>query len=178
MDKISIALILGTTREGRKSEGVARYVFEKLKNREDVEAQFIDPRDWNLSLNNDGARDLPQMLDVVTRNDGFLVVSPEYNHSYPATLKFIFDQVKPVNYLHKAVAICGVSDGTIGGARMIEHATSLFHDVGLHQTKSDLLAKEVTSPFESNEKFDELTDKFIEELVWLSKTLKQGRASL
>jgi NAD(P)H-dependent FMN reductase len=178
MEKIKIALILGTTRVGRKSEGPAKYIFEKLKDRSNIEAEFIDPRDWNLSLNNDGARDLPQMLEVVNRNDGFLIVSPEYNHSYPATLKFIFDQVKPANYLHKAVAICGVSDGTVGGARMIEHATSLFHDLGLHQTKTDLLVKEVKTPFEPDAKFDEILAKFLDELLWLAKSLKWGRENL
>lgn len=178
MEKIKIGLILGTTRVGRKSEGPAKYIFEKLNSREDVDAEFVDPRDWNLSLNDDGGRNLPQMLEVVISNDGFLVVSPEYNHSYPGTLKFIMDQVKPVNYLHKAIGICGVSDGTIGGARMIEHATSLFHDLGLHQTKTDLLVKEVKAPFESDEKFNEILNKFLDELVWLTKTLKAGRENL
>lgn len=173
-----MALILGTTREGRKSESVARYIFEKLKVRSDIEIKFVDPREYKLELNNDGKRDLPDFQKIVEESDAFLVVSPEYNHSYPGTLKFLLDQVRPISYARKAAAICGVSNGTIGGARMIEHVASLFHDLGMSQIKNDLLVKEVGETFVSTEKFDELLTNFLDELLWLSKSLKWGRENL
>lgn len=55
----------------------------------------------------------------MTRADGLVIVSPEYNHGYPGEMKLMLDQLYK-EYNRKPVGICGVSSGALGGARMVE----------------------------------------------------------
>ena len=98
MHKLFIPLLLGTSRQGRLSEKVANLILERLKQRENIETVFIDPRNLNLPETDDG-RNLaalnPEYMGIVKRMDGMLIVSPEYNHSFPGTLKRVLDMADP-----------------------------------------------------------------------------------
>src|SRR2546430_15955415 len=106
-----IPIILGTARQGRQSENVARFVFEEATKRADVETELIDVQNLPMRLDDAGE----QMKDTafsatIDRCDGIIIVAPEYNHGYPGLLKHALD-MNLKEYIHKAVGICGVSAG-------------------------------------------------------------------
>ncbi len=108
-----IPMILGTARQGRESEHVARLVFEQTKKRAGVETEFIDVRDLPMKLDDAGEQMKdPKFSATIERCDGLIIVTPEYNHGYPGLLKHALD-MNLKEYIHKAVGICGVSAGCI-----------------------------------------------------------------
>jgi len=125
---LKIQIIIGSTRQNRFSEKPANYLFEELKKREDIQAEFLDLRDWPLPFYdepisvgaNKGIYSNPlgkQWANKIGEADGYIMVTPEYNHGYSAVLKNALDWVyrewnkKPVGF---------VSYGNAGGARAIE----------------------------------------------------------
>src|ERR1700722_17520527 len=115
-----IPLILGTARQGRESERAARLVFEQTRKHAGVKTEFIDIPTLPMRLDDAGEQMKdPKFSATVERCDGLIIVSPEYNHSFPGLLKHALD-MNLKEYIHKAVGICGVSAGVIGGARAIE----------------------------------------------------------
>src|SRR5258706_12262678 len=115
-----IPLILGTAREGRQSENVARFVYEQTKKLADVEKELIDVRELPMKLDDAGEQMKdPKFSAAIERCDGLIIVTPEYNHGYPGLLKHALD-MNLKEYIHKAVGICGVSAGPFCGARGVE----------------------------------------------------------
>ncbi len=123
MQNKKVAIILGTAREGRMSEHIAKFVFEYAQKREDIEPIFIDVRDFPQTATfkkGEGNSQTKKWQDISEHMDGFVVVSPEYNHSFPGELKMFLDGAYK-EYRGKPFGIIGVSNGPIGGARMVEH---------------------------------------------------------
>ena len=125
-----IPVILGTARQRRQSEHVARFVFEQTKKRAGVETELIDVRTLPMRLDDAGEemKD-PVFSATVERCDGLILVTPEYNHVYPGLLKHALD-MNLKEYIHKAVGICGVSAGPFGGARVIENLAPVMRELG------------------------------------------------
>ncbi|PYL53215.1 MAG: hypothetical protein DMF29_09020 [Verrucomicrobia bacterium] len=87
-----IPVILGTARQGRESEHAAKFVFEQTKKRENVESEFIDVRTLPMKLDDAGEQMKdPKFSATIERCDGLIIVTPEYNHSFPGLLKHALD---------------------------------------------------------------------------------------
>src|SRR3989449_6942926 len=126
-----IPVILGTARQGRESEHAAMFVFEQTKKRENVETEFIDVRTLPMKLDDAGEQMKdPKFSATIERCDGLIIVTPEYNHSFPGLLKHALD-MNLKEYIHKAVGSCGVSAGVFGGARVIEALLPVMRELGL-----------------------------------------------
>src|SRR6266704_2624091 len=159
-----IPIILGTARQGRESEDAANFVFEQTKKRAGVETELID------------VRTLPM------RCDGLIIVSPEYNHSFPGLLKHALD-MNLKEYIHKAVGICGVSAGPFGGARVIETLLPVMRELGLVTIFNDVNFGHAAKIFGEDgklldESFVSRTAKFLDELIWMSRVLRHGRENI
>jgi NAD(P)H-dependent FMN reductase len=83
-------IILGTAREGRFSENVARYIVKQTK-KSGYKTQLIDVRDYRIpATDNTGkSKEAKKLKRIVEKADGPIIVAPEYNHSYPGELKMI-----------------------------------------------------------------------------------------
>ena len=126
-----LPILLGTARQGRESEHVARFVFEQMKKRASVETELIDVRTLPMRLDDAGEQMKdPAFSATIERCDGLIIVTPEYNHGYPGLLKHALD-MNLKEYIHKAVGICAVSAGPFGGARVIENLLSVMRELGL-----------------------------------------------
>ena len=122
---LSIPVILGTTRNGRMSVHAARFVFNQLQKREGVTSALIDIAELNLPVDDAGeAVKDSRFSAAMERADAIVIVSPEYNHSFPGLLKHVLDSCLK-EYIHKAAGIVGVSAGVFGGARAIEQVNRL-----------------------------------------------------
>jgi NAD(P)H-dependent FMN reductase len=186
MNKTSlfIPVILGTTRKGRASENVATFVFGEVQKREGVETDLIDIRNLGFPVDDAGeAIKEPKFSEAMNRADGVVLVVPEYNHGYPGMLKHVLD-TNLKEYIHKAVGVCGVSAGGFGGVRMIENLLPVLRELGLVTIFWDGNFSGAQGLFdESGRLRDEPThvkriDKFLGELIWMSKVLKYGRENV
>ena len=131
MEKLFIPVLLGTTRAKRKSIHVAHLILEEIKNYEDIETLLVDPIEFHFPGDgNDPEGKDPRYTDITERADAFFIVVPEYNHSYPGSLKRMLDS-ELKNYIHKPVGFAGVSSGVIGGARGIEALISSVREMGM-----------------------------------------------
>lgn len=184
-DKLYIPVILGTIREGRASEAVAHFMHTQLLALPNVQTKLIDIRTLDMPWTDEGpalAARNQGFVDDITRADGLLIVSPEYNHSFPGSLKRVLD-ICLKEYEHKAAGVVGVSSGTIGGARMVEHLSTVLRYLGLSVTKTDMLFPQAKTAFSEDgspkdEKILERCAAFLNELTFLAKALKQGRENV
>ena len=122
-----IGIILGSTRPNRNGEQVAKWVYEIASQRVDAEFELVDLRDYPLPhLDEPLPPSMGQYQNEHTRQwaakigsfDGFVFVTPEYNHSTSGVLKNAIDFLY-AEWNNKAVGF--VSYGAVGGARAAEH---------------------------------------------------------
>jgi NAD(P)H-dependent FMN reductase len=178
-----IPVILGTARQGRKSDHAARFVFEQAKKRAGIETEFIDVRKLPMRLDDAGE----EMKDAafsatIERCDGIIIVVPEYNHGYPGLLKHALD-MNLKEYIHKAVGICGVSAGAFGGARVIETLLPVMRELGLVTIFEDVNFAKIGTLFDErgnllDQNFIRRVDAFLNELIWMARVLRHGRQNI
>src|ERR1700683_1837847 len=150
MTKLYLPVLAGTTREQRKSIFAARLVEEVGKTFEEVETELIDPKDFNFPGDgNDPEGKDPKYSAITAKVDAFFVVTPEYNHSFPGSLKRMLDS-ELGNYNHKPVAFAGCSNGNWGGTRAIESLVPAVRETGLVVMSWDVYFPFVQNIFEDN----------------------------
>lgn len=183
---LTIAVLAGTKRVQRKSIRAARYVAEYGKKLEDVNIIFVDPIDFNF----DGDGNDPEGKDarytkITAEADAFFIVTPEYNHSFPGTLKRMLDS-ELKNYIHKPVAIAGASNGNWGGVRAVEALVVTVREMGLVATFTSPYFPFVDKSFGEDDhpvadqkpRIDRNIQAAYDELIWMAKTLKYGRENV
>lgn len=185
MDKLKIPVLLGTNRKQRKSVHAARWLVGEMENRADMVTRLFDvgefalpPEDYGQGLKDQ----FPEWRDAIIQADGLVIVSPEYNHAYPGTLKAVLDLLLK-EYIHKAVALVGVSAGPWGGARVIEAMVPMVRELGLAVTFTDLNFPSIQKTFDDqgqllDQAYQRRVNDFLDELVWMSKVLKWGRENV
>ncbi len=179
-----IPVILGTVRKGRASENVAKFVFEQVKNREGVETELIDIRELNFPADDAGEQIKDAKFSAACeRADGLVIVTPEYNRGYPGMLKHVLDS-NLKEYIHKAVGVCGVSAGGFGGTRVIENLLPVMRELGLVTIFWDGNFSGAQQLFDDagnmkdRDAHEKRMDKFLGELIWMSKVLRYGRENI
>ena len=178
-----IPVILGTPRQGRYSEHVARFVLGEVAKREGVETELIDIREMRLSTLDAGEAVKDASFSAAAmRADAFIIIASEYNHGYPGLLKHVLDS-NLKEYVHKAVGICGVSAGPFGGTRVIENMLPVMRELGLVTIFWDGNFSGVQTAFDRDgtlieTAYERRLEKFIKELLWMAKVLRYGRESV
>lgn len=180
---VFLPVVLGTSRQGRESEKVARFVFDQANQRSDLETEWIDIRTIRLSIDDAGeALKDAQFSATIRRADGLVLVVPEYNHSFPGLLKHVLD-TNLEEYIHKAAGVCGVSAGPFGGARMIQNLLPVLRELGLVTIFTDVYFGSVRQLFDSSGQitapaYADRVGKFLDELVWMARALRFARENL
>lgn len=182
-EPLNIVVIAGTTRPQRRSIKAARFVEKVGQTFADVKIIFVDPVEFNLPGDgNDPEGKDPRYTAITADADAFFVVTPEYNHSFPGSLKRLLDS-ELKNYIHKPVAFAGVSDGPWGGVRAIESLVHTVREMGLIATFTDVQFPKVDTLFDEqgnmlDEKYEERVKRAYRELIWMAQVLKWGRANI
>ena len=143
---MKIAIILGSTRPGRFGAQVSDWILEQVAGRDDAEYELVDLADYDLDLLNEptvpGAAkrqyDNPKTRRWSTKIDefdGYVFVTPEYNHGVPAALKNAFDVLYP-EWVHKGAAL--VSYGVDGGVRAVEHWRTILANPQMHVVRGQV----------------------------------------
>ena len=178
-----IPVILGTTRKGRMSAYAAQFVFGELQKRPGVTTELIDIAQLKIPVDDAGetTKD-PRFAAAMERADAIVIVSPEYNHSFPGLLKHVLDSCLK-EYIHKAAGIVGVSAGVFGGARAIENFQPVLRELGLVSIFWDVNFGAIGKVFDRDgrlldQAYVGRTDKFLNELIWMAKVLRFGREKI
>jgi NAD(P)H-dependent FMN reductase len=186
-------LILGSTREGRFGEKAAGWALARLARREDLSVEPVDLRDYPMPFYEQdappayGRREYPpevaRWAEKVQDADGYLIVTAEYNHGYPAVLKNALDQVFP-ELNRKPVAFIGY--GNTGGARAIEQLRLVCIELemaplrhAVHILPAVMIpARRAEGPFDPEvfASLDERLDTATTDLVWWARALARARA--
>ena len=195
---IKVKVIIGSTRQNRFSEKPAAWIFEEAKKLEGVEIELLDLRDYEMpffdspmSPSMAGGKYSNEIVKKwagkINEADAFIVVSPEYNHGYPAVLKNAMDVIYP-EWNRKPVGF--VSYGGAMGARVIEQLRQVAVELQMTPIRSAvhipvdifmaaMMGKGPTGP----EMFKPIhegmmgdpVEKFFNDLLWWAKALKTAR---
>jgi NAD(P)H-dependent FMN reductase len=189
---LRLQIIIGSTRPGRFADKPVAWLKDRLTGRDDFELDVLDLRDYPLpffesatsparSLRDYPNEDIAKLGRRFDEADGYIAVTSEYNHGYPASLKNAMDTVFP-EFNKKPMTFVGY--GNAGGARAIEQlrlvsiefemaplrrAVHIFPDLMLPAMTAEEFTPEI---FES---LDPRLEMMITELVWWANTLKVAR---
>jgi NAD(P)H-dependent FMN reductase len=146
--KIDVALVLGSTRAGRFCDTIANWAAERIVNSGAFTLDLIDPAAPQLAASwSDGVSALKQRIG---RADAIVVVTPEYNHGYPAPLKSLIDSVG-VEWQAKPVAFVSYG-GISGGLRAVEQLRLVFAEVHAVAIRDSVSFANVWSQFDATGK--------------------------
>jgi NAD(P)H-dependent FMN reductase len=139
-----IGIILGSTRPGRNGEQVARWVHGIASQRGDADFELVDLLDYKLPHLDEamppamGQYSQPHTLEwaaKIASFDGFVMVTPEYNHSTSGALKNAIDFLYG-EWNNKAVGF--VSYGSVGGTRAVEHLRLIAGELQMADVRSQV----------------------------------------
>lgn len=180
-NRLRLAVIIGSTREGRFGETVAEWFVNQARQRSDMVVDVIDLAETQLPavLRQQRTPEVEAFAARIGAADAFVVVTPEYNHGYPASLKLAIDWInkewraKPVGF----VAYGGIS----GGLRAVEQLRQVFAE--LHM----VTVRDTVSFHRAHRQFDEAgqpTDAtgasaaaqtMLDQIVWWALALREAR---
>jgi NAD(P)H-dependent FMN reductase len=139
-----IGIILGSTRPGRNGEAVAKWVLDVASKRTDAEFELVDLLDYNLPHLDEavppsmGQYSKPHTIEwsnKIASFDGYVMVTPEYNHSTSGALKNAIDFLF-AEWNNKAVGF--VSYGAAGGTRAVEHLRLIAGELQLADVRAQV----------------------------------------
>ncbi|MGK5738583.1 NADPH-dependent FMN reductase [Micromonospora sp. URMC 103] len=179
MTPLRLAVIIGSTREGRMGETVARWFVEQADHRDDMTVDVLDLADYDFPAGypTEPTGPIRSFVRAVGRAEAFAVVTPEYNHSFPASLKQAIDyaydewQAKPVGFVAYGCRSTGLH--AVDQLRTVFtalHATTVRDVVGV-----DLLCGE-PSPLHADQ-LGQDARVLLDELAWWGLALRDARAA-
>jgi len=191
-DKMTISVIIGSTRQGRFSEKPAQWILQQLHKREGIEAQLLDLRDFPMPFFDQPmppARPgrppyehdvVKKWTDQIAASDGFVFVTPEYNYGPSAVLKNAIDWVYP-EWNRKAAAF--VSYGSAMGARAVQQLRETAIEIQMAPVRSSVHIPAATlwAHFQGGDvdkglaELDKQANVMIDDLLWWTAALKAAR---
>lgn len=180
-ETFNIAVIFGSAREGRFCDTVGNWAVQTLKSDRELSVETIDPAVLNLPAAHVGAShpSVQQLHTSLAEADAFVVVTPEYNHSFTGELKLLIDAAKE-EWKRKPVAFVSYG-GVSGGLRAVEQLRLVFAE--LHA----VTMRDVVSFAQGWDKFDEnglpkdldgtnaALHHMITDLKWWAGALREAR---
>jgi len=181
-----IAIIIGSTRPGRNGEAVAKWVYDISKNRKDAEFELVDIKDFDLPLLDEPMPAAMQQYSKphtkawaakIAEFDGFIFVTPEYNHSVPGALKNAIDFISK-EWNNKAAGF--VSYGSAGGARAVEQLRLIVAELQIADVRAQVMLSLFTdfvnmSEFKPDSRHEESVNILFDQVIAWSNALKTIR---
>ena len=185
-----ILVIYGSTRQGRRSEGVVEWLTTRLGQRTDMSFELVDLRDVPLSFFDSpdspaGGKIQPeaaQWAEQVDRADGFIFITAEYNHGYTAVLKNAIDHLYQ-QWVHKPAAIVSYG-GFAAGYRAAEQLRQVLVELKMVPIRDQIgitlvpgMAPNISDGLDtpSGKFLDRLYNATLTELLWWANVLTPAR---
>lgn len=191
---LKLKLIVGSTRAGRNADKVLQWAVPVIKQHQAFELEVLDLRDWALPFFQEthetlGDPKAPTYSMPVVKEwnqrigtgDAFLMLTPEYNHGYPAVLKNAIDSVFfSFGFRNKPVAFIGYSIGVAAGVRAIEQLNQVMIEAEASPIRTPLLIPQVMGAFGPNgAPTNPITAMtmgiMLDDLAWAGQALKAAR---
>ena len=180
---LKIAVIIGSTRPGRVGESVGKWVCEVTKSRTDAEFELVDVKKFNLPLLDEP---VPPAMGQYSKEhtktwaakinsfDGYVFVTPEYNHGICGALKNAIDFVYR-EWNNKAAGFVGY--GSVGGARAVEHLRLVMAEVQVATVRNQVALSLFTdfenyTTFKPAARHDKELNQMLEQLICLERRAK------
>ncbi len=188
---IKIKILTGSVRPGRFNTQPANWIYEIAKGRTDIHVELLDVASLNLPLLDEPVppsqrqytkTHTKEWSKIIDNADGFIFVTPEYNHSFSPVLKNAIDYLwfewhhKPVSY---------VSYGSLaGGSRAVEHLRSIAAETKMYDLREQILLPNYWEHLDEEGKY-QFTDRHVhaangilDDLIFWAKTMKAARKTL
>ncbi|MER6142838.1 NAD(P)H-dependent oxidoreductase [Streptomyces sparsogenes] len=186
---LRVAVLVGSTRDGRFGPVVARWMAGHIAQREDMDADVVDlvetpvptvmpafgqrPSDEDVAL-------LGAVTPRLAAADAFVVVTPEYNHSYPAPLKNAIDWHNP-QWHAKPVAFVSYG-GISGGLRAVEHLRGVLAELHAVTIRNTVSFHNYGDKFDADGKpldpeCDAAAKSLLDQLTWWGLALRDARTA-
>jgi NAD(P)H-dependent FMN reductase len=182
-----IPIILGSTRRGRESDKVARFVLDRLGRREGIETELLDLLELDfpimeerLRFRDDPPPGLAEFAGKIDRADAIVIVTPEYNNGYPGVLKNALDYLLP-EYARKPIGIVTVSAGGFGGINCLAQLRLVTLGMGAFPIPAALTVSKVQDSFDEagdpkDPGYEKRAGAFIDEVLWFAEAISAQKA--
>jgi NAD(P)H-dependent FMN reductase len=179
---LNVAVIIGSTREGRQGDLLASWFLEQVSNSSDIEIDLIDLAAADLPARLPNGID-PAVDTYLSRLDGadaFVIITPEYNHGYPGSLKQAID-LGHDEWFAKPVAFVSYG-GVSGGSRAVEQLRQIFPELHAVTVRSTVMLPNFYDHIDSDGVFDppeicvRAIDEMMDQLNWWGLRLREARA--
>ncbi|PXY31395.1 NADPH-dependent FMN reductase [Prauserella muralis] len=178
---LRLAVIIGSTRKDRFGPVPAAWFAGQAKQHEDMEVDVIDLAEVRLSAALDSTGDVRPLGERLAAADAFVVVTPEYNHSFPASLKTAIDhyarewQAKPVGFVSYG--------GMAGGLRAVEHLRHVFCELHATTVRATISFHNFWTVFDDDgmprdtESANSAAKAMLDQLAWWGHALRDARTA-
>ena len=187
MQFVEVPILLGSTRIGRQSLKVARFILSKMAVYPQLTTELLDLGDYDFPIMDQRLSEmrvvppgLQSFSDKLERADGLFIVSPEYKGGVPGVLKNALDYLKPGIFHRKPVGICTVSSGGFGGVNCLMQLRLTVLALGGVPIPDMLPVSKVQEHFDNDGlprdgAWSNCLMRFIDELLFYTKALAQAR---
>lgn len=180
-----IAILSASVRTGRHSHRVALYFKKYLEENNLATAELLDLNQYQFPLFNERLKFQPnpsssviEFAAKIKSADGVIIVTPEYNGGYPASLKNVIDLLYE-EWFKKPIAITTISDGSFGGTQVITSLQFTLWKIRAWTVPAMFPVPKVGEMFDENGNATDkaTTDKrastFVKELLWCIEAKKR-----
>lgn len=175
---LRLAVIVGSTRTGRLGPMVAKWFLSEAARRPDVTIDLIDLVDARLpyDLGEERSPEVISYAQRVEQADAVVIVTPEYNHSFPAPLKNAIDWLR-AEWRHKAVGFVSYG-GLSGGILAVEQLRQVFAELDAVTMRSNVSFPNVWAQFVDGipveaDRYRRAADRLIDQLAWWTNALSR-----
>lgn len=187
MQSIEIPIVLGSTRVGRQSLKVARFILSTMTGDPRFKTELLDLGDYDFPIMEQRLSEmqivppgLQSFSDKLEQADGLVIVSPEYKGGVPGVLKNALDYLQPGVFRRKPVGICTVSSGGFGGLNCLMQLRLTILALGGVPIPNSLPVSRVQEHFDECGRPRDGTwsihlMRFIDELLFYVRALAQAR---
>lgn len=178
---LNVAVIVGSTREGRRGAILGEWVVEQAEQCSGVDFDVIDldAIDLPSRIPEHYSPEIERYLDRLDQADAFVIITPEYNHGYPASLKQAIDLghdqwfAKPVGFVSYG--------GLAGGSRAVEQLRQVFPELHAVTVRNAVMLPQFYDHINGDNRFvpPEICvhafSDMMDQLVWWGRSLREAR---
>lgn len=178
---MTIAIISASVRTDRKSHRVALYFQNYITQHAIADVKMLDLYNYKFPIFDERLKFMPnsptqviQFAEEIKNADAVIIVTPEYNGGYPASLKNVIDLLNS-EWKRKPIAIATVSDGDFGGSQVITSLLFTLWKIGAWVATAKFPVPNIEKTFNEKgipadkEKTDKRAKTFLDELVWCAE---------
>ncbi|WAZ21560.1 NAD(P)H-dependent oxidoreductase [Streptomyces cinnabarinus] len=183
MEPLNVTVVIGSNRHGRFGPVVADWILEHVERREDLAAEVVDVAGIELPTSfartEEATAALADVSPKLARADAFIVLTPEYNHSFPAGLKNLIDW-HYAEWRAKPVALISYG-GLAGGLRAAEHLRQVFAELHAVTVRDTVSFHNAGASFDDSGRLkdpsapDAAAKTMLDQLEWWGTALREAK---